>query len=63
MEKVIDNIVKINGTEFNVNVSYTKPEFFERFKNKIKYPFDCEETYQELIKYIPKPVKKVKESE
>ena len=45
---------EINGTWFNTDVSMTKVEFFEKYKNKKKYPFDCDETWKELIKFIPK---------
>lgn len=46
--------VVINGTSFNVNVSMTKAEFFEKYKNKLVYQWDTEETWKELIKFIPK---------
>jgi len=53
--------VEINGAWFRTDVSITKKDFFEKYKNKFKHPFDCEETYKELIKFIPKVEKQEKE--
>lgn len=46
--------VEINGAWFSTGTFISKKDFFETYKNKVRYPFDCEDTYTKLVKYLPK---------
>jgi hypothetical protein len=53
--------IKIGDSYFSTSTGISKKDFFETYKNKKKYPFDCDEVWKELVKYLPKQEKQVKE--
>lgn len=53
--------IKIGDSYFSTSTGISKKDFFETYKNKKKYPFDCDEVWKELVKYLPKQEKQVKD--